>query len=422
MIPRTGDCAICGFHNNETWCRYRSGAGHPPMVLRHRRGYRSRRRQLMLRSVSSIRPLVLATLVLLASASAAQAAPPPVLLGTADAFAILGGSAITNTGGSVINGDLGLSPGTAVSGFPPGTVNGSSHITDAIAAQAKTNLVTAYQNAAGRPPSGAAPPDVGGRRLIAGVYKTGSVPSLGLTGNLTLDAQGDPRAVFIFQVQSTLVTATDSSVSLINGAQACNVFWQVGTSTTLGTRTAFKGTVMAMASISVNNGVNVQGRLLARTGAVTLINDTVSRSGCAPGTEPGSGTGPGGGGPGTTPGPDSSGPQVTVGGLPGVRQPRTPSSGSGPPRFASVCTTRDFTARIRLRDPSGIQTVSVYIDGKLIKRTTRPRFSVRIKVRGLRIGRHRMTVIARDRAGNRSVKRKSFGRCAIALAIPRFTG
>jgi hypothetical protein len=222
--------------------------------------------------------LLLALFVSVLIPSTAQAGPPPVLLGTADSFALLGGTTITNTGNSVINGDLGLHPGTSVTGFPPGTVNGAQHVTDAVAQQAKTDLTTAYLDAAGRSFSATSPPDFGGRTINAGVYRTGSVASLGLTGNLTLDAQGDPRAVFIFQIESTLVTATDSSVSLINGAQACNVYWQVGSSATLGTRTAFKGNILALTSISVNDAVAAEGRLLARNGAVTLNNDTVTRS------------------------------------------------------------------------------------------------------------------------------------------------
>jgi hypothetical protein len=365
--------------------------------------------------------------VALMLASTAQAGPPPVLLGTADSFAILGGSTITNTGDSVINGDLGLHPGTAVTGFPPGTVNGAQHVSDAVAEQAKTDLVTAYKDAAGRAFSATSPPDVGGRTLTAGVYRTGSVPSLGLTGNLTLDAQGDPRAVFIFQIESTLTTATDSSVSLINGAQACNVYWQVGSSATLGTRTAFKGNILALTSISVNEGVTVDGRLLARNGAVTLINDTVTRSQCAPGTGPGTSTGPGGGtgtgtGPGSSPGPDLTGPLTRIIGLPGVRQPPIRTPGARRPPASTVCTTRNFTARVRVRDRAGIHTVKVYLDGRLVKRTSRTRFSLRIEVRSLSVGRHRITVVARDRAGNKSVTSRHFGRCALALPAPRFTG
>ena len=380
--------------------------------------------------------LLLTSLLVLVLASTAHAQTPPVLLGTADSFALLAGSTITNTGPSVINGNLGLHPGTSVTGFPPGTVNGSQHVADAVAQQAKTDLVTAYQDAAGRPLTATAPPDFGGRTVTSGVYRTGSVPSLGLTGNLTLDAQGDPRAVFIFQIESTLTTATDSSVTLINGAQACNVFWQVGSSATLGTRTAFAGNILALTSISVNDAVTVDGRLLARNGAVTLINDTITRSQCAAGTEPGGttepGTGPGGTGPGGTepgggglgagPGPDRTGPVTQITGLPGLLQPPPPGSGGRRPPAGTVCTTRNFTARIRVRDRAGIRSVRVYLDGRLVRTTRLTRFSLRVSVRGLRVGRHRITVVALDRAGNRSVTRRRFGRCALRLNVPRFTG
>ena len=339
--------------------------------------------------------LLLTTLVALMLASNAQAAVPSVPMGTADPFAILAGSTITNTGNSVINGELGLHPGTAVTGFPPGTVTGAQHISDAVALQAKTDLVTAYMDAAGRPLTATSAPDVGGQSLASGVYRTGSVPSLGLTGNLTLDAQGDPSAVFIFQIESTLVTATDSSVSLINGAQACNVFWQVGSSATLGTRTAFKGNILALTSISVNEGVAAEGRLLARNGAVTLINDTVTRSPCAAGT-----TGP------SSPGPDLKGPVTRI---------------TGPPRSGD-CTERNFTARVRVSDGAGIRSVKVYLDGKLVKTTTRTRFSLVVHARDMSVGRHRITVVAYDRAGNKSVTRRRFERCELTLSVPRFTG
>jgi hypothetical protein len=269
-----------------------------------------------------------APIVALVLASSAQAGPPPVLLGTAEGFATLAGSTITNTGSSVISGDLGLHPGTALTGFPPATVNGAKHVTDAVAEQAKTDLVTAYNDAAGRPLSATSPPDIGDQTLTAGAYRTGSVPSLGLTGNLTLDAQGDPRAVFIFQVASTLVTATDSSVTLINGAQACNVYWQVGSSATLGTRTAFKGTVLALTSISVNDGVVVDGRLLARNGAVTLINDTIARSQCATGT--GGDTGGGGGTSDTSGTTTTSTPDDSTSGAATTTTPAGSTSGATP--------------------------------------------------------------------------------------------
>jgi len=372
--------------------------------------------------------LLLATLVL---ASTAQAGPPsarsaqapaPVPLGTADSFAVLAGSTITNTGPTVINGNLGLHPGTAVTGFPPGTVNGEQHVADAVAQQAKTDLVTAYNDAAGRPQTATLSPDAGGQTLTAGVYRTGSVPSLGLTGNLTLDGQGNQSAVFIFQIASTLTTASASSVTLINGAQACNVFWQVGSSATLGTTTAFKGNILALSSISVSNGVDVQGRLLARNGAVTFINDTVTRSQCAPGTGPPGGPGgpgapPGGpGGPGAPPGGPGGGP----GGTPDVTGPRI--TVGLPPSASGDCVTRNFTASVRLRDGSGIRSATVTLDGRRVRRTTLTRFSLRIDVSGLRVGRHRIRVVAVDRAGNRSVRTRSFERCALALPAPRFTG
>src|ERR1700730_2441628 len=164
----------------------------------------------------------------LSYAASAHAAQPQVGLGTADSFAVLAGSTVTNTGASVINGNLGVSPGTAITGFPPGTVHGTIHSADGVAGQAKTDLTTAYNDAAGRTPVVSVSGDLGGQTLVPGVYK--STSSLGLTGALTLDAQGDPNGVCIFPVASTLITASGSHVDLIGGAQACNVYWQVGSS------------------------------------------------------------------------------------------------------------------------------------------------------------------------------------------------
>jgi ice-binding like protein/Big-like domain-containing protein len=349
----------------------------------------------------------------LGAAASAQAAQPPVGLGTADSFAVLAGTQVTNVGPSVVNGDLGVSPGTAVSGFPPGTVHGAIHKADAVAGQAKTDLTTAYNDAAGRTPFATVAADIGGKTLTPGVYRAPS--SLGLTGTLTLNGQGNPNAVFIFQVGSKLVTAPGSRVNLIGAAQACNVYWKVGSSATLDTTTSFKGDILALASISVNNGVFVDGRLLARNGAVTLINDTVTRSQCAAGTVGGPGSGSG-------PGSDHTGPLVKIFGLPGVRQPPFRRPGARRPAARTVCTRRNFTARVRVRDHSGIRRVRVYLDGRRVRRTSRTRFSIRIRVRRLSVGRHRITVTARDRAGNLSVTRRRFGRCALALAAPRFTG
>jgi Ice-binding-like len=212
--------------------------------------------------------------------SYARAATAPVNLGTAGNFAVLGGQTVTNTGPSVITGDLGVSPASAVTGFPPGTVFGTIHAADAVAAQAQVDLTAAYNDAAGRAPATALPGDIGGMTLTPGVYNASS--SLGITGTVTLDGQGDPNAVFIIQVGSALTTASGSVVNLINGAQACNVFWQVGSSATLGTGSTFSGNILALTSITATTGANVNGRLLARNGAVTLDTNVVSRADCAP--------------------------------------------------------------------------------------------------------------------------------------------
>ena len=203
-----------------------------------------------------------------------------VNLGAADNFAILAGSTITNTGSSVINGDLGLSPGTAVTGFPPGTVNGTQHVANTEAANAQAALTTAYNNAAGQTPVSTVPTELGGTTKTAGIYDS-AAGTFGITGTLTLDAAGDPNAVFIFKTASTLITAGASNVVLTNGAQACNVFWQVGSSATLGTNSTFKGNILALTSATLTTGANVEGRVLARNGAVTLDTNTVTRATCA---------------------------------------------------------------------------------------------------------------------------------------------
>ncbi|MCY7300595.1 MAG: DUF3494 domain-containing protein [Ilumatobacteraceae bacterium] len=216
-----------------------------------------------------------------AGASPANAAPEPVGLGTSASFAILAGQTVTNTGPSVISGDLGLSPGSAVTGFPPGTVNnGTTHVANAVALQAQADVTTAYNDAAGRSPTATVTADLGGQTLLPGVY-TGA--TLGLTGTLTLDAQGDPNAVFVFKTASTLITASTSTVAMINGGSPCNVFWQVTSSATLGTNSAFVGTVLALTSISAATGATVTGRLLARNGAVTLDTNTINGASCTAG-------------------------------------------------------------------------------------------------------------------------------------------
>jgi cell division septation protein DedD len=211
----------------------------------------------------------------------AAAATAPVGLGTAGSFAVLAGTTVTNTGPSTISGDLGVSPGTAVTGFPPGTVsNGTIHSADGVAAGAQSDLTTAYNDAAGRSPTAGVPGFIGaGQTLTPGVYKASS--SLDVGGSLTLDADGDPNAVFIFQAPSTLIMDSASSIILTGDAQACNVFWQVGSSATLGTNSAFSGSILALTSISVDTGDTIAGRALARNGAVTLDDDTITAPACA---------------------------------------------------------------------------------------------------------------------------------------------
>ncbi len=215
----------------------------------------------------------LGLLVLCSFCLKAQTAVP---LGTAANFAVLGASTVTSTGSTVVNGNLGVSPGCAVTGFGPGIViNGTINACNAVSAQAQNDLTTAYNNAAGRAcPGPPLPGDLGGTVITPGVYCAAS--SVGITGTVTLSGNG----VFIFQIGSTLTTAAGNSVvNLIGGAQAANVFWQVGSSATLGTSTIFNGTVMAQASVTVNTGAVLNGRALARTGAVTLAGNSVANPG-----------------------------------------------------------------------------------------------------------------------------------------------
>jgi len=345
--------------------------------------------------------LALAFLLALAATTSAQA-QAPVGLGTTGSFGVLGGSTVTNTGPTVVNGDLGVSPGSAVTGFPPGTVNGAIHAADAVAGQAKADLVTAYDDAAGRAcNTGLTGQDLGGMTLTGGVYCFTS--SAQLTGTLVFDAQGNPDAVLIFQIASALTTASASTVSLINGAQSCNIFWQVGSSATLGTTTTFRGNVFALTSISAQTGATVDGRLLARNAATTLDSNTITRAQCAAGTVGGPDDG----------GPDVARPTVIIGGGPGDGVPGNPVR-TGP----KPCIATDFRLRIRTRDASGIRRVSVYLDGRLIKRVTHRRFNVTVRAARLAAGTHTIRVVAVDRAGNSRVRTRTFSRCG----LPAFTG
>ncbi len=210
----------------------------------------------------------------------AGAATTTVNLATASSYAVLAGSTIVNTGASVISGDIGLSPGTAVVGFPPGVQSsGTTQVADAQAGVAQSDLTAAYVDAASRTPFSTVSSDLGGSTLVPGVYQSSS--GLSLTGTLTLNGGGDPNAVLIFQAGSTLIAATGSQVVLENGAQACNVFWQVGSSATLGTTSQFSGSIMALTSITLNTGASVTGRVLARNGAVTLDGNNIAVPACS---------------------------------------------------------------------------------------------------------------------------------------------
>jgi len=219
-----------------------------------------------------------AALVPAGAATADTTIDGPVDLGTATPYGVLGASTVTNTGTSVIGGDLGLSPGTSITGFPPGVVLGTVHPTDPVAAQAQSDLTTAYNVAASLTPSTTGLSDLVGLSLIPGVY---SGSTLSLSGDLTL--AGTATSVWVFQAASTLVTGSASRIILTGGATACNVFWQVGSSATLGTASEFAGTIMANQSITATTSATVTGRLLADNGAVTLDSNVITApTGCAP--------------------------------------------------------------------------------------------------------------------------------------------
>ncbi len=242
---------------------------------------------------------IISTVLILLSPFVVQAATvTTVNLGTAENFAILAGTGITNVPTSVITGNVGLSPaaGGNYAGLTLAEVTGTIYAVDAfgpagsvnnpgLLTTAKNDLTTAYLNAASRIPTqtfSTTDNQLGGQTLTSGVYAFGHGDTANLTAAspLILDAQGDPNAVFIFQASSDLVTASNSTVSLINGAQACNVFWQVTSSATLGTGSTFVGTIMALTSITVTTDVTIQGRVLARNGAVTLDSDTITSTIC----------------------------------------------------------------------------------------------------------------------------------------------
>jgi type VI secretion system secreted protein VgrG len=235
-----------------------------------------------IRRSSAMKSTAMSALVILtASACAHVQAHTDDILGAAASFGVLAGSTVTNTGATTVNGSVGVWPGSAVTGFPPGVViRGTIRLADPLAQQAQADLTTAYNDMSlMQRTAEMTGTDLGGMTLQPGVYFFSSTAFL--TGTLTLDGLGDPNAPFVFQVGSALNVANTSTVILVNGANAGNVYWQVGSSATLGTGAAFQGNILAMASITIQTGATIKpGRALARTGAVTLDFNTVTSSSC----------------------------------------------------------------------------------------------------------------------------------------------
>lgn len=341
--------------------------------------------------------VVAGALALFAMPAAALAAP--VNLATAGSFVVLGGSAVTNTGPSVLNGDLGVSPSLAISGFgAPAVVNGAIHEADPVALQAQADLTNAYTVAAGQEvsPTNELSGNLGNRILGPGAYRYGSAALM--TGTLTLDAEGDPNAQFVFLIGSQLTTESASSVVLINGASPCNVYWQVGSSAVIGTTTTFVGNVMALTSITMNTGATVVGRMLARNGLVSLDTNVLTKPLCAtgpttpPGVVPPGGTETGVPGTGATPGSGvSAAPPSGASGTPAANSPAAPKSlpakhapnhkptqrgrAVGYPTPREVCTD-GFHATVKGRM---IDRVVFSLDGKAIRTDASSPFAVSVR-------------------------------------------
>ncbi len=233
-------------------------------------------RTVVLRTAALTSTLLVAGMLL--NPAPAYAAELPVDLGTAEEYSVLGGTAITSGGATVLSGSLGLSPGTVITEGPPIVVGGETHIgIDPEAVQARADFLAAYADATGRAPTEIVTGDLFGRTLNAGVYS--SPAALALTGTLTLDGQGALDSVFIFQVGSALTTGAVSQVVLINGAQACHVYWAIGSAATLGAASSFTGTIMAQTAVTVGGGTDIDGRVLAGT-AVTLAENDITASAC----------------------------------------------------------------------------------------------------------------------------------------------
>ncbi len=380
----------------------------------------------------------------LAVVPVAHAGPSPVGLGGAGAYAVLGGSGLTNTGVSTIDGDVGSSPTHSQTGFAPCpaancvSLTGANHDVadpnDAVTQQAKSDLVIAYDDAFGRTGGTAVSAPLGaGQTLVSGVYT--SATDLFVGGDLTLDGGGDAGAVFIFQARTgTLNTAAGTTsgipntrVLLTNGAQACNVFWQVGSSATIATATQFAGTIMALQSITVNTGATLEaGRVLARNGAVTLDTNVIRAARCATATT----TAPVG--PATAP---STGPDLTPAAGP-ASAPVVSAYPAGSP-LGSDTTATATTETARLRGPGrpsgpftmtvtgrGISSVTYHVDGRRVRtvRSRDGRFSLRIDPRTQSARVHRVRARVRFESGGSTTLRTTYRVRVDTPPLPRFAG
>jgi hypothetical protein len=303
--------------------------------------------------------------------SAAQA---PVGLGTADPFVVLAGQGITNANATTIIGDVGTYPNGAETGFGSVSQTGTNHSNDDVSMGAKDDLVTAYNQAAAAGPPTSVAVELGGTTLTPGVYKGAT---LEITGTLTLNTGGDPNAVFIFQTGSTLTTMTDSNMVVLNGGTACNVFWQVPSSATLGVNSHLIGTVLASTSIQAASGATIQGRLLAQTASITLDHNTITNAGCTTPTGEGGGEGEGGGsttipggagGTTTPPGEDTTTAGVPTGETPGESTAETPGESRTPPGITTGTVGRPPLANTGFDSQLPLIGVMTIIFGVLLMR------------------------------------------------------
>jgi hypothetical protein len=346
-------------------------------------------------------------------------------LGTAQSFVVLAGSTATNSNTSVLNGELGVAPGNALTGFgAPSLITGATHAGDAAAADGQLDAQTAYGVAFSEPYSPGddlTGTDLGNRTLLPGTYHYST--SAQLTGPLTLDAQGDRAARFVIQIGTTLTTASASSVVLVGNASACNIFWQVGSSATLGTGTAFAGNVLALTSITATTGASVLGRLLAANGAVTLDNNTLTLPNCPPINTPVVGTAApttgtataddAAGTPGSAVIPAPAGSATTGGGNSGG-EPAAAGTPSLVQRAPANCA-RGFRGSVRGR---GIASVVFRIGSRVIGTQTRAPFQVYVRASP---GRHliRARVSFADGRRAQTVSHR-YVACAAALLTPAF--